>query len=77
MAEANDTAGIIYQNLTDAGCDKNTLEKCMLMMKTGRYSEMLAILSQHRASLLSSVRGRQKQIDCLDYLIYRISKENI
>lgn len=33
MAEANDTAGMIYQNLIDAGCDKQTTEKCMSAIK--------------------------------------------
>ena len=27
MAEANDTYKIIYQNLIDAGCDENIIEK--------------------------------------------------
>lgn len=33
MAEANDTAGLIYQNLIDAGCYKQTTEKCMAIAK--------------------------------------------
>ena len=77
MAEANDTVGIIYQNLIDAGCDKETTEKCMSMVKNENYAEMLPILSQYRASLLSTVRFGQKQIDCLDYLIYKIDNDNI
>lgn len=35
MAEANDTAGLIYQNLIDAGCYKQTTEKCMAIAKKG------------------------------------------
>lgn len=77
MAEANDTAGIIYQNLIDAGCDKHTMEICMSIVQTESYTEMLPVLSLHRATLLSTVHCGQKQIDCLDYLIYKISKEQI
>lgn len=75
MAEANDITGMIYQNLIDAGCDLKTTQKCISMVKEGNYAEILPILSQHRASLLDMVRYGQKQIDCLDYLIYQINKK--
>lgn len=28
MAEASDRYGVIFQNLSDAGCDRETAEKC-------------------------------------------------
>lgn len=77
MAEANDTAGMIYQNLIDAGCDQETTDQCMSIVRKGSYSELLPILSRHRASLLGTVHAGQKQIDCLDYLIYKIDKETV
>lgn len=72
MAEANDRVGRIKQNLIDAGCDQQTIERCMQMIKEESYTELLPILTQHRATLLGEVRFGQKQIDCLDYLIYKI-----
>ncbi len=77
MAEASDTLGIIYQNLQDAGCDERTTEKCMALVKKGNYSGLLPILFRHRKGLLGTVRLGQKQIDCLDYLIYKIQKETV
>lgn len=77
MAESSDTLGIIYQNLNDAGCDKQTTEKCMSFVKEGNYSDMLPILSKYRAALLGTVRSGQKQIDCLDYLLYKIQNNKI
>lgn len=77
MAEANDIAGMIYQNLIDAGCDQKTTQKCMSMVNKGNYSEMFLILMQHRESLLAMVHFGQKQIDCLDYLLYQINQKNI
>lgn len=74
MAQANDIVGRVYQNLVDAGCDKETTDKCMLIVQKGSYSEMLPILAQHKAFLLDGVHVGQKQIDCLDYLIYNIQK---
>lgn len=77
MAEATDTLGIIYQNLKDAGCDERLTEQCMSFVKTGNAYKMLPILKKYRSSLLGAVRSGQKQIDCLDYLIYKLQKENI
>lgn len=77
MPQANDTEAIIHQNLVDAGCDEPTIQRCMLIVRSGRYNQMLPILSQHRASLLETVHSGQKQIDCLDYLIFKIQKEAI
>lgn len=77
MAEATDTLGIIYQNLKDAGCDKQLTEQCMSLVKKGNAHGMLPILTKYRSSLLLTVRSGQKQIDCLDYLIYKLQKETI
>lgn len=77
MAEASDTAGMIYQNLVDAGCDTQTIEACMSVIQTGNWAKALLILSQYRTSLLGTVRIGQKQIDCLDYFIYKIQTESI
>lgn len=75
MAEASDQTGIFYQNLEDAGCDKQTKEKCMAFFQSGNLRGILPLLSNYRKDLLSTVRSGQKKIDCLDYLIYKIQKE--
>lgn len=36
MAQANDTEAIIHQNLVDAGCDEPTIQRCMLLVKSGK-----------------------------------------
>lgn len=77
MAEANDIRSIIYQNLEDAGCDEQITKKCMSLVSTGNFSQMLPILSKYRSYLLGSVRIGQKQLDCLDYLIFKIKNKSI
>lgn len=74
MAEANDVYGSIYQNLIDAGCDTKITEQCMAIVEDGRYCDILPILTRFRKTLLDSVRIGQKQIDCLDFLIYKLKK---
>ena len=74
----------VIQNLEDAGCDPGSIKCCMAYMKQGKKKELLKQLDEHRAGLLN--RGHkarllsedvfcleQKQIDCLDYLVYQIS----
>lgn len=75
MAEAHETNKIIYQNLLDAGCDQITTDRCMLLLKEGKKSDMIPILSKYRKGLLEIIHKEQKQIDCLDYLIYKIKRE--
>ena len=74
MAEINDVLGSIYQNLIDSGCDVQAAEYYMSFVKEKRYAELLPILSQHKQTLLTAVHKGQKQIDCIDYLIYKLKK---
>lgn len=74
MAEANDTIGILYQNLLDAGCDQATVQFCMDQAMKGSCFAMLPRLTQHRVSLLRRIRAKQKQLDHLDYLLYKLNK---
>ncbi len=76
MAEAIEAYEKIRQNLIDAGCDFQTTDLCMTFVEKGELLGMLPILTRHRIDLLDSVHKGQKQIDCLDYLIYQIKRHN-
>lgn len=76
MANASDTLGILRQNLIDAGCDENTVSKCIAFAGKGEWEKIASVLSAQRSKLLSNVHSGQKQIDCLDFLTYRIKKEH-
>lgn len=75
MAEASDIQGIFYQNLIDAGCDRKMGQRCIFLTQRKQTAELLRLLSCHRKALLDAVHLKQKQIDCLDYLVYKIEKE--
>ena len=75
MAQALDTLGILHQNLVDAGCDEKTIEQCMDLAKEQKRADILPLLSRHRTVLLNTVHTGQKQIDCLDFLVYSVEKE--
>ncbi len=75
MAEARDKYGIIFRNLTDAGCDKKTAEIYTDMILNGKSEQVLHFLEKYRLDLLDKLHINQKRIDCLDFLVYRIRKE--
>ena len=41
-----------------------------------KRQEQLRLLRQHRAALLDRLHVSQRQIDCLDYLIYHMEERN-
>ncbi len=77
MAEASDIMGILHQNLIDAGCSEDLTRSCMELAKVNQWDRILSLLSKQRSNLLDSVHDGQKQIDCLDFLVYRINKKHI
>ena len=77
MSEASDSMGILHQNLIDAGCSKDLIETCMELAKANKWKRLLPLLAKQRINLLDSVHDGQKQIDCLDFLVYSINKKHI
>ena len=61
------------QNLKDAGCEQSFIDR---FLKLERNSQ-LNLLAKHRSKLLDKLHDNQKQIDCLDYLIFNIKNYNI
>ena len=73
MSEENEN--VIIQNLKDAGCSQETIMSFVENISENRVEEGLGILALHRRSLLDELHREQKQIDCLDYLVYKMKKE--
>lgn len=66
----------IVQNLIDAGCGQEFISEFMEDLRKDNISKDLKLLQAHRRSLLDNLHKEQKRIDCLDYLVYRMTKEN-
>lgn len=64
----------VIQNLKDAGCAPDIIECCIACMEQGKKKELLKRLEEHRKGLLNKVHEEEKQIDCLDYLVYQIRR---
>lgn len=66
----------ILCNLRDAGCGDEVIEKFFQLRQAGRTKEQAKLLYMQRAALLDRIHAGQKMIDCLDYLVYELKKEN-
>lgn len=67
----------LSRNLQDAGCDAYTAEAVMKLHAKGKTEEELRLLQRHRRTLLNEVHKNQKNIDCLDFLIFKLGQENV
>ncbi len=67
----------IIQNLKDSGCGAEIIEAFVENLRKEKYSEGLKLLAAHRRTLLDKLHKEQKQIDCLDYLVYKMQKEKM
>lgn len=74
LAKASDTLEILRQNLCDAGCDEAVIQMSMAYAKSGAWDRIVKLLHLQKSALLGQVRTGQKQIDCLDYLVYHLNK---
>lgn len=75
MADYMRDTGAVIQNLKDAGCNKAVVEEFLEFAKAGERQKQFTLLEKHRKSLLDKVHGKEKQIDCLDYLVFQMKKE--
>lgn len=76
MANANNQSEILYQNLTDAGCSEELIKKCMELFRQNETAQMIKLLRAYKESMLALLHKSEESIDCLDFLIYRLKKEN-
>lgn len=61
-------------NLKAAGFNEKLMQEFLNYWKTGKTMEQLQLLAQKREGLLNRVHREEKQIHCLDYLVYQIEK---
>lgn len=65
----------IIENLKDAGCDDETIACYMECRACGETLKKKKLLAKHRQGLLDDLHQCQREIDCLDYLIYHEQKD--
>ncbi len=65
----------IRQNLIDAGCDDEFIEKFASCICDEKQCEKM--LAAHRRELLNEVHMKERCISCLDYLVFMMKKEGL
>lgn len=66
----------VAQNLKDAGYTQEMAEYFMTRLDGEDTDGLLALLEEHRSCLLNKVHEGEKQIGCLDYLVYQIKRQD-
>lgn len=62
-------------NLKAAGFGNSAAEEYLACWRAGETKQQLTLLGKKRAALLRQIHRRERQIDCLDYLVYRIEHQ--
>jgi len=65
----------LIQNLKDAGCSPKLREAYLDYGERGCDKMQLCLLAKQRAILLDKIHREQKKLDCLDYLVYQLKKQ--
>ncbi len=75
LMEEKLTAQDLMLNLKAAGFDRRAAEEYLACWRSGEIKKQLHLLAAKRDLLLHHVHLEEKQIACLDYLVYRVTKE--
>jgi hypothetical protein len=64
----------ILENLRDAGCDDETIERYReIAADNGPCGpKLIRLLAPHRKALLDALHADQAKLDCLDYLLFKL-----
>lgn len=65
----------IIQNLKDAGCEKELVSEIIELYDKSKKEKIQEKLQVHRKKILDKEHKAQKQIDCLDFFLYQMKKE--
>ncbi len=60
----------IIQNLKDADCDTDFIQK----FQAADVKEQISLLNRYRTKLLNNLHLCQRKLDCLDYLIFNLEQ---
>lgn len=72
MGETTYCMDEIRRNLIDAGCAEDFIAQFIQSFQQRNQSDQKRLLKQHKKKLNEEIYQRQKQIDCLDYLSYKL-----
>lgn len=66
----------IRWNLSDAGCSASQIVQFLELEEQRKRQEQYQMLSRQRTLLLKELHQDQFRIDCLDYMVFTMQKED-
>lgn len=60
--------------LNDVGCDEELISEICRLYECGDNAMVIRRLRRHRSSLMDELHGSQKKVDCLDFLLRKLTK---
>ncbi|MDU5336755.1 hypothetical protein [Enterococcus sp.] len=72
MAKATDLNEQIIQNLEDSGINSEMITQFFKAFQNGDIDSQRNLLVKQKCRLIDQLHTKQKQIDSLDYLIFRL-----
>ena len=67
---------MILNNLSDAGCGSEELQKAKQLYEAGDTEALIRYFRKCRCSRMDELHESQPKVDCLDYLIRQTAKTN-
>ena len=61
--------------LDDIGCSKNEKTEILKFYSENDIKQTIRLLRMHRKVTLETIHTGEKQISCLDYIIFQLEKE--
>lgn len=66
----------VSQIFSDAGCSRTAVCEIESLQNNGKKREAIILLTAHRKKLLEKLHIKQRNLTCLDYLIYTLKQED-
>ena len=66
----------VRQTLSDAGCSRTAVCEIESLLNNGKKRVAIILLTAHRKKLLEKLHIKQRNLTCLDYLIYTLKQED-
>ena len=63
----------VKECLKDAGCSREMIQSVTDCIQNNEHERKIMLLKEYRCHLLEKIHHYQKQIDCLDYLLYQFN----
>jgi hypothetical protein len=62
----------LLRTLKDVSCNDQCILEVMELYEKKEWKELILLLKKHRCLLMDSLHEKQKEVDTLDYLIYKM-----